>query len=72
MGFSGSGTVMAPYLGAKAAWMALGDPRGETAYAKTRLRPRWFHPTLTPYFLRPADWWYRGWVDRTETSSARK
>jgi glycine/D-amino acid oxidase-like deaminating enzyme len=72
MGFSGSGTVMAPYLGAKAAWMALGDPRGETAYAKTRLRPRWFHPTSTPYFLRPADWWYRGWVDRTETSSARK
>lgn len=32
MGFSGSGTVMAPYLGAKAAYQALGDARGETAY----------------------------------------
>ena len=32
------GSVMAPYLGAKAALRALGDPRGETAYAAAPLR----------------------------------
>ena len=71
MGFSGSGTVMAPYLGAKAAWRALGDPRGETAYARTALTPRWFHRGGAPHFLKPADLWYRHWVDRRENRAAR-
>ncbi len=71
MGFSGSGTVMAPYLGAKAAWRALGDPRGETAYAATTLRTSWLHPTGTPHFLKAADLWYRHWVDRWETRRGR-
>lgn len=73
MGFSGSGTVLAPYLGAKAAWRALGDPRGDTAYARTALRPRWYHRSgQPPYFLRPADLWYRHWVDRREARAASR
>lgn len=71
MGFSGSGTVMAPYLGAKAAYRAMGDPRGETAYTATRLRRDWLHPVATPWFLWPADLWYRQVVDRVQNARAR-
>lgn len=63
MGFSGSGTVMAPYLGAKAAWRALGDERGETAYADTVLARSALHPGGAPHFLKAADLWYRFAVD---------
>ncbi len=66
MGFSGSGTVMAPYLGAKAAWQAVGDARGQTAYSATNLTRHWLHPVSAPYFLYPADLWYRTVVDRLE------
>ena len=69
-GFSGSGTVMAPYLGAKAALQALGDPEGETAYSATRLSPRWYHLTSRPWFLHPADLWFRTWVDWKERHEA--
>ena len=72
MGYSGSGTVMAPYLGAKAACRALGLPEGETAYTRTRLRTRWFHRGGQPHFLRPADLWYRNWVDRRETWASKR
>ncbi|MGR3501900.1 NAD(P)/FAD-dependent oxidoreductase [Pseudaestuariivita sp.] len=72
MGFSGSGTVMAPYLGAKAAWRALGDPRGETAYAETTLRTSWLHPGGRPWFLQAANLWYRMVVDRAQNLAARR
>ncbi|SPH18148.1 Gamma-glutamylputrescine oxidoreductase [Defluviimonas aquaemixtae] len=72
MGFSGSGTVMAPYLGAKAAWAALGDARGETAYSRTGLEARWFHRGGAPHFLKAADLWYRHWVDLAENLAARR
>ncbi len=72
MGFSGSGTVMAPYLGAKAALQALGDAKGETAYSQTQLKPRWFHSGGRPHFLRAADLWYRNWVDGAENRAARR
>ena len=71
MGFSGSGTVMAPYLGAKAAFRAMGDPRGETAYAETALRRHVLHPFAKPHFLKAADLWYRTVVDRLENHQAR-
>jgi len=71
MGFSGSGTVMAPYLGAKAAYRALGDPRGATAYADTILRRDILHPFTRPHFLKAADIWYRQAVDRVENAKAR-
>jgi len=71
MGFSGSGTVMAPWLGAKAALRALGDARGATAYADTPLRRHILHPTPGPHFLRAADIWYRQVVDRVETARGR-
>ena len=71
MGFSGSGTVMAPYLGAKAAYQALGDERGETAYSSTTLKTNPIHPTAKPYFLHAADFWYHNWVDRWETRKGR-
>ena len=72
LGFSGSGTVLAPYLGAKAAWQAVGDPRGETAYARTTMTPRWFFGGGTPHFLKAADMWYRNWVDGAENRAARR
>lgn len=72
MGFSGSGTVMAPYLGAKAAFRAMGDARGETAYAHTTLGRHVLHPFGKPHFLHAADAWYRGWVDRWETRVGRQ
>jgi len=71
MGFSGSGTVMAPYLGAKAAYRALGDPRGATAYADTSLRRDVLHPFAKPHFLKAADIWYREVVDRLDNAKAR-
>lgn len=70
MGFSGSGTVMAPYLGAKAALQAVGDARGETAYSATTLTRHVVHPFRRPYFLYPADLWYRAVVDRMENRRA--
>ena len=72
LGFSGSGTVMAPYLGAKAALRALGAEGGETAYADTALRPSVMHLGGTPQFLKAANAWYRGCVDGAENRSARK
>ncbi len=71
MGFSGSGTVMAPYLGAKAGFRAMGDARGETAYAETALRRDILHPFVRPHFLKAADIWYRQVVDRMENRRAR-
>lgn len=71
MGFSGSGTVMAPYLGAKAAYQAMDDPRGETAYSHTRLKRHWLHPFGKPHFLRAADAWYRSFVDTKENWQGR-
>ncbi|MDW3117048.1 MAG: FAD-binding oxidoreductase [Roseovarius pacificus] len=71
MGFSGSGTVMAPYLGAKVAYKALGDARGETAYADTTLKRHVLHPFRKPHFLKAADVYYREWVDRRETRQGR-
>lgn len=71
MGFSGSGTVMAPYLGAKAAYRAMGDPRGATAYADTSLRRDVLHPFTKPHFLKAADIWYREVVDRLDAARAR-
>jgi len=71
MGFSGSGTVMAPYLGVKAAFRAMGDARGQTAYADTRLRRDVLHPFTRPHFLKAADIWYRQVIDRVENARAR-
>ncbi len=72
IGFSGSGTVMAPYLGAKAAWQAMGDSRGTTAYSETALAPNWLHPGGRPHFLQAANLWYRSYVDWTENRQGRK
>jgi len=72
LGYSGSGTVMAPYLGAKAALQAVGDPRGETAYSGTRLDPRWFHMGGQPHFLQAANFWYKNYVDGAENRASRR
>lgn len=71
MGYSGSGTVLAPYLGAKVAWRALGDPRAETAYSKTPFATSWMHHGGRPHFLQAADRWYRHVVDRIEAYQGR-
>ena len=70
--FSGGGTVLAPYLGAKAALQALDLQEGGTAYARTRFETRWFHPGGAPHFLKGAEIWFRNWVDRSENRAARR
>lgn len=72
MGYSGSGTVMAPYLGAKAAWRALDDPRGETAYASdaAKFTTRMVHPGGPPHFMKLVDIWYHQVVDRMQNRAA--
>ncbi len=72
MGYSGSGVAMAPYLGMKAAYRALGDPRGETAYSKTKLTTRAYHPGGPPLFLAAGELWYRQVVDRLEARESRR
>jgi len=71
-GYSGGGTVLAPYLGAKVAWRALGDPRGATAYAGTRLGSRWYFRGGRPWFLHLAHFWYGQVRDRRENRGARR
>ena len=68
MGFSGSGTVLAPYLGYKVGYQAFGDKRGETAYTLTSLRTNPIHLWSKPYFLKLVDIWYRLYVDNKEKS----
>ncbi|MEL6410456.1 MAG: FAD-binding oxidoreductase [Pseudomonadota bacterium] len=72
MGFSGSGTVMAPYLGAKAGYLAVGDARAETAYTKTAFSRNLVHFSEYPHFLKVADVWYRHWVDTRENRARKK
>ena len=64
MGYSGSGTVLAAYLGAKAAYQALNDPRGKTGYSNTSFKTSPFHIFERPHFLSVADFWYRNISDR--------
>ncbi|MDG2474483.1 MAG: FAD-binding oxidoreductase [Paracoccaceae bacterium] len=66
MGYSGSGTVLAAYLGAKVAYKTLGDRRGETGYSQTKLKTNLFHIFEKPYFLSVADLWYRNVIDRLQ------
>jgi len=66
LGFSGSGTVMATYLGRKVGLQASGVKGAETAYSQTNLRTSWLHPFARPHFLKAADMWYRTWVDTRE------
>lgn len=72
MGYSGSGVALAPYLGAKAAYCAIGDSRGDTAYQHSIMEPRWFHRINTPHFLIPANFWYKYAIDQFENRSAKR
>ena len=71
MGYSGSGVAMAPYLGAKIAYRALGDPRGETAFSQTTFGTHPMH-WGRPWFRLPLDLWYRWAVDPTQNAAAAK
>ena len=66
MGYSGGGTVLAPWLGRKAALSALGETGMKTAFSETGLSSRWYYPGGRPWFMSAADLWYRHWVDRRE------
>lgn len=70
LGYSGGGVVLAPYLGMKAAYQALGDPRGATAYSEVNLKAKPYHFGGNPWFLRPADFWYSRVIDTMENRSA--
>jgi len=71
-GYSGGGTVLAPWLGRKAALRAVGARDGKTAFTQTTLNSRWFHRGGRPHFLRPLDLWFRHWVDRCEDNNANR
>ena len=71
MGYSGSGTVLAAYLGAKVAYQALNDPRGKTGYSNTNLKTNPFHIFSRPYFLSFVDFWYRNVIDRLQDSKQK-
>ncbi|HEC09382.1 MAG TPA: FAD-binding oxidoreductase [Acidimicrobiales bacterium] len=58
MGYSGNGNTMAPYLGHKAALQILGDPEGDTAFARTEFPTRWYDRGR-PWFLPFADVLFR-------------
>lgn len=72
MGYSGGGTVLAPWLGRKAALRALGAEGGETAFSETALASRWFYRGGRPVFLQAANLWYRHCVDRRERRSVER
>lgn len=66
LGYSGGGTVLAPWLGRKAALQALGLEEGATAFSETKLQSRWFFKGGRPRFMQAANLWYRHVVDRRE------
>ncbi|MNL81407.1 hypothetical protein D3C87_2085120 [compost metagenome] len=72
MGYSGSGTVLAAYLGAKIAYKTLNDSRGKTGYSQTKLKTNLFHIFEKPYFLSFVDFWYKNIVDRWQSRVKRK
>ena len=71
IGYSGSGTVLAAYLGAKVAYQALYDPRGKTGYSNTNFKTNPFHILSQPYFLSFVDFWYRNVIDRLQDSKQK-
>ncbi|MEM7242461.1 MAG: FAD-binding oxidoreductase [Pseudomonadota bacterium] len=71
-GYCGGGVVIAPYLGMKAAFQAMGDKRGRTAYSNTELTTRPYHLGGFPWFLEPADRWYNWVVDGRQIRQAQK
>ncbi|MCB1366992.1 MAG: FAD-binding oxidoreductase [Rhodobacteraceae bacterium] len=71
-GYSGSGVALAPYLGMKVAYQALGDQRGDTAYSETVPTTRIWYSGGRPLFLIAGEVWYRQVVDRWEGWQARK
>ena len=71
-GYCGNGVALSPWLGRKAALRALGDPEGETAFAKTRLETRPYHAGGWPWFMHLASPWWRHVVDRREMRAARR
>lgn len=72
LGYSGGGTVLAPWLGRKAALSALGAPEGETAFAVPQLTARWYHKGGRPFFLQGANLYYRHIVDKREDFASRR
>ena len=72
LGYSGGGTVLAPWLGRKAALQALDLPEGKTAYSASRLTRRWYFKGAKPRFLTAANLWYRHAVDGQEDRAARR
>ena len=72
MGYCGNGVALSPWLGRKVALRALGDPQGETAFAKTRLESRPYHFGGNPWFMRLANPWWKHVVDGFETHAARR
>lgn len=71
-GYCGNGVALSPWLGRKAAFRALGDPRGETAYAETRLETRPYHFGGWPWFMPIASLWWNRVIDRRENREAAR
>ncbi|MEM8755612.1 MAG: FAD-binding oxidoreductase, partial [Pseudomonadota bacterium] len=67
-----NGVALSPWLGRKVAYRALGDPRGETAFAKTALETRPYHIGGAPWFMPIASAWWSNVVDRGQMRAARR
>lgn len=72
MGYCGNGVALSPWLGHKVALRALGDPKGETSFAHTRLESRPYHLGGSPWFMRLVSPWWRYVIDPTQTRQAAK
>lgn len=72
LGYCGGGVVLAPYLGMKVAYHALGDSRGITAYSQTELTSKPYYLGGSPWFLRPANIWYSTVTDTLENKTAAR
>ncbi len=71
IGYCGNGVALSPWLGRKVAFRALGDARGETAFAETPLESRPYHIGGTPWFMPIASAWWRHVVDRRDNFAVR-
>ncbi len=72
LGYCGNGVAMSPWLGHKVALRALGDPAGDTAFARTRFDARPYHLGGAPWFMRLASPWWRFVIDTLETRQAAR
>ncbi|MEL7464393.1 MAG: FAD-binding oxidoreductase [Pseudomonadota bacterium] len=72
MGYCGNGVALSPWLGSKVAYRALGDPRGQTAFAETPWESRPYHFGGAPWFMPLVSAWWSNVVDGADIREAAR